>query len=1521
MYKNITEKCKSIIAGSSRTFAASFVINDKKYSDIKKLALTIPSAANGMVSIGGTISNSVEIITEKVDVQRGQKLEVFESVKLGTDEYEDIPMGHFKITSAKTKDSLTTIVASGPLSTETSLGYFSELVYPATTVQMLTEISASIGVEIETDNLEEIYVQKKPEGYTHREVIGFIAGIHAMNAVETRSGTIAFKWYTDCDDDIFTDKADSPELNNELYVVTKFECATGSDTWSKGLGSTGIVVSNPMMTEEMAETVWNKLSGFSYRPGSFNIKSGTPCVDPWDRLLYGGERVIATELQYVHDGGLQNTYKSSGETESSTSYKGPMATALDRYYAELLLVKNISADYMTVKEADIRYAKIDELDVIEANITNAVVDTIDGRYASIEYIQANYASMLEFEALEGQINILKTNMLTADSAIIKELQSQVTKTETLIFGAAGGTSIQTEFANSVIAVLGDAQIKDAMIDTVSASKLTAGTIYTDDVTIQSKDGKTRIMDNTMQIFDGTRVRVQIGKDASNDYSINVWDASGKLMFSEGGITDNAIKDAIIRDDMVSSNANIHASKLDIDSLFTEINGSTNTIKSTKVYFDSEKQTLDAVFESMSTTVDGLKTTQSSHGTQITAIQGQITSKIWQQDINTAVGEVEGDISSLSTKYTTLNQTVNGLSSTVGSHTTQINSLDTRVDSAESSITQHSSQIALRVEKSGVISAINQTSETVKISATKINLTGAVTFSAFDSATQKMLNDAVAEVDVMYALGTSTTTAPTSGWSTTAPTWVSGKYMWQKTVTKYADGSSAETAATCISGATGQTGAKGDTGATGPTGATGATGKGVSSIVEQYYLSSSSSSCTGGSWSTTCPAWKSGYYIWTRSYITWSDGTTSTTTAVLANGLNTANTNANTASTNASTAVSTANTAKSTADTAASNASSALTKANSAVTTANTASTNASNAVTTANTALSTANNITPFIKGTQTAATGSWTGVAPFSALNDGQQITYWLPFAGSGNASLNLTLSNGSTTGAVACYYGGATRITTHYQAGSAIRLTYRKNVTIGSGTYTGWWADANYDSGNTYDRMRYNVAIKASAAIVAGNIIVGNSSGFHHLKTGGGFDVSYPILYAASAISSGGTGNNNYIAIPFTVTTTQSITLTAYKAVYIKGTLNGATFTPVSTAPLTQTVPTSDDGYYYMYLGTAYSTTAIYLENEHPIYRYKNGGFKTTAQIANEIAAWCYNNNATYIDGGKIYTKSIKAASIDVDDLSAFGATIGGWQISTNGLTKVGTAFILPTAENVDMIGDAVTGAVTLTNTQKTASDINCDGKVNITDLTAWKGILLGKYSLDDYTSYTPAKSNITIEINPNSAEKTIRLYGTNNWGTQVESFYGINALKTQTVNASGGYFGKIRAGEISTDAGVDLDELNSKLISMETGIISPVYNKYTTDYKLTKWNNLVVCQISTIWLGSITKDVWVSLGNVSSNCIPTGNSAIGTTTVSDANTGNVIGIAKFQVETSGNIRVKSDVTSTVPVGFAVNLAWLRN
>ena len=123
------------------------------------------------------------------------------------------------------------------------------------------------------------------------------------------------------------------------------------------------------------------------------------------------------------------------------------------------------------------------------------------------------------------------------------------------------------------------------------------------------------------------------------------------------------------------------------------------------------------------------------------------------------------------------------------------------------------------------------------------------------------------------------TTSTSGWSTTMQsTTTTKKYLWNYEKITYTDGTTSNTTVRII-GTHGETGAKGDTGATGATGAAGKDGLTISNIVPQYYVSTSKTSLTGGSWTTTAPTWSKGKYVWTRSQITYSDSTVKYTTAV------------------------------------------------------------------------------------------------------------------------------------------------------------------------------------------------------------------------------------------------------------------------------------------------------------------------------------------------------------------------------------------------------------------------------------------------------------------------------------------------------------------------------------------------------------------------------------------------------------------------------------------------------------------
>ena len=250
-----------------------------------------------------------------------------------------------------------------------------------------------------------------------------------------------------------------------------------------------------------------------------------------------------------------------------------------------------------------------------------------------------------------------------------------------------------------------------------------------------------------------------------------------------------------------------------------------------------------------------------------------------------------------------------------------------------------------------------------------------------------------------------------------------------------------------------------------------------------------------------------------------------------------------------------------------------------------------------------------YIVGTQTAATNLWTGVTTETQLNAGKTIAYKLPKSGTSSAAtLNLTLAGGGTTGAKTIYWNSSNSanntVTTQYGEGSVITMTY-------DGQY---WRIATYNTdSNTYDRRLHNNNIKAAAAITAGHIICGTSSGYKQLAASLAFDLGYPLLYASAAISSGSSAATTYEAYPsVNLVTTGSIQGFAInKVAYLKGSVSGNTFTIASSNWITCTVPSSADTMYYIPLGVlandaTSSNAKLYFSSSNRLYAYLNGSFQ---------------------------------------------------------------------------------------------------------------------------------------------------------------------------------------------------------------------------------------------------------------------------------------------------------------------------
>ena len=151
------------------------------------------------------------------------------------------------------------------------------------------------------------------------------------------------------------------------------------------------------------------------------------------------------------------------------------------------------------------------------------------------------------------------------------------------------------------------------MQTVTISDLLAGTISTDKFTIVSDDGGIKIQGATQQWRDANGiVRLQAGRDASGSFTFALFDETGKgTLIDASGVQKGAIADEVIVDSMISDNANIAASKLDINSLFKEINNSAQVIKSSRIWFDDSGQSLNQAYSQMSKNITFVQETASS----------------------------------------------------------------------------------------------------------------------------------------------------------------------------------------------------------------------------------------------------------------------------------------------------------------------------------------------------------------------------------------------------------------------------------------------------------------------------------------------------------------------------------------------------------------------------------------------------------------------------------------------------------------------------------------------------------------------------------------------------------------------------------------------------------------------------------------------------------------------------------------------------------------------------------------------
>lgn len=317
--------------------------------------------------------------------------------------------------------------------------------------------------------------------------------------------------------------------------------------------------------------------------------------------------------------------------------------AIDGIYSRQIVdLENAIVSSVHIKDLDAKYVQV-----------SGKLTAVEGEFGSIKGNIADFedAYVKRLSAAEADIVQLRTTDLSAVNGRIDVLDSNYANIRNLLSGAAGIGDLQNIHLTSDNAVIDTALIREAVMQSVSIADLLAGTISTNKFLIASDDGGIRIQGATQQWSDtdGT-VRMQAGRDANGDFTFSLFDRTGKgVLIDATGVKPDAIADGLIVNKMVADNAGIAGSKLDISSVVSAINDSSQSIKSSRIWFDEEKQALNQLYAQINKNITTIQlAAESASNTANTARDAIVTTNQKVSKIETGVEGLRTELSETTT---------------------------------------------------------------------------------------------------------------------------------------------------------------------------------------------------------------------------------------------------------------------------------------------------------------------------------------------------------------------------------------------------------------------------------------------------------------------------------------------------------------------------------------------------------------------------------------------------------------------------------------------------------------------------------------------------------------------------------------------------------------------------------------------------------------------------------------------------------------------------------------------------------
>ena len=479
-----------------------------------------------------------EIVIVPQDIMTIQVgLEIYNEI---TKQWEIIytPLGTFYVDNVEEKGTTKSIKAYDQMY-KLRKGYFPSAKH-STTYAIANDIARITGLNLKgiSSNTNNVNISNEQlEGKTQIEMLSLIAGAIGAHVRISRDGSsIEFiepinhgEVYTESDyatptlDDATSYHITKLRINYSEKITNDEGSVIDEGYYEVGVGNDAntLELSNPLLKGQQAQAtnVLNKIKQLNgYKRFDTTLRLGDYRLESMDVVTYTkGDVEYIVPILYMKTTltyrgiSIETQSPTVAETKSEFSFKGTLTQKVENIYADLIQVKQLTANKVTTDELEATVATIEKLYVkhgqFDSLVGNSItVQEINANIANINVLVAGKADISELNAAVANINILN-----ADLGVIKNL----------VNGNLSSENIQTGGITSDKLTIANGFIKDAMIDSLNANKIKAGQINTALVQVVSSSGNLIINDNTIQIRDANRVRVQIGKDASNDYSMSV----------------------------------------------------------------------------------------------------------------------------------------------------------------------------------------------------------------------------------------------------------------------------------------------------------------------------------------------------------------------------------------------------------------------------------------------------------------------------------------------------------------------------------------------------------------------------------------------------------------------------------------------------------------------------------------------------------------------------------------------------------------------------------------------------------------------------------------------------------------------------------------------------------------------------------------------------------------------------------------------------------------------------------------